>query len=239
MKPRLLDLFCGAGGAAMGYHRAGFDVVGVDIKPQPNYPFEFYKGGALAFLEGLYLYSWTLVDGEFDAIHASPPCQAYSHAGLYASRRRADHPRLIAATRDLLTRTGLPYVIENVEDARRELIEPVMLCGSLVGLPDLERHRYFETNWPLLVPSHCQHGVRGRARFPGTTRADGSRPNSAIVNQMASGVTHQMLADAMGIDWLPAPGRKRPTPELCEAIPPAYTELIGHQLMSYLKAVAA
>lgn len=241
-RPLLLDLFCGAGGAAMGYSRAGFEVVGVDIKPQPRYPFEFVHADALTVLRQLDQGIDIGVTGKrewwdvtFDAIHASPPCQAYTHAKHMGNRGRDDHPDLLAPTRDLLKQAGLPYVIENVPDS--PMLEHVVLCGSSAGLPDLERHRWFETNWPLMVPP-CAHGVRGAARFPGTPRANGSKPDSRIVNLMASGTSHEMLAEAMGIDWMP-PSGWRPTQELRNAIPPAYTEFIGTQLMAHLKATVA
>ena len=121
-RPRLLDLFCGAGGAAMGYHRAGFDVVGVDIKPQPHYPFEFHKGNVFQLSR-----NYRFVEG-FDAIHASPPCQAYSSA----TREPAKHPDLYQCTRVLLQEAGLPYVIENVIGAPYG--HGVVLCGSMFGL---------------------------------------------------------------------------------------------------------
>jgi C-5 cytosine-specific DNA methylase len=148
VKPRLLDLFCGAGGAAVGYSRAGFEIVGVDIEPQPNYPFEFWQGDALLTLSE---YPW---EGRWDAIHASPPCQGYANVTLWRGDQE-EHPRLIEPTRELLKQTGLPYVLENV---RTEALEnPIMLCGSQLGLP-IRRHRYFETNWDgfALMPS-CQH----------------------------------------------------------------------------------
>lgn len=230
VKPRLLDAYCGAGGTTRGYQLAGFHVTGIDIHPQPNYIGDaFIQADALEYLAGDL--------STFTAIHCSPPCQAFTHAKHMANRGRKDHPRLIEPTRRLLIATGLPYVIENVEDAKSELLNPAMLCGSSVGLVNLERHRYFETNWPLLVPP-CSHGQRGKACFPGTPRADGTRPLSTIVNQMASGITHDVLAEAMGIDWMPTRG-KRPSRELCEAIPPAYTELIGHQLAQHLRSRAA
>ena len=132
MKPRLLDLFCGAGGAAMGYHRAGFEVIGVDIKPQPHFPLEFHQADALEFsLEG------------YDAYHASPPCQAFSTIAKQIRTMRPgkySHPDLIAPTRDCLVATDKPYVIENVRGA--SLISPVQLCGSWFGL-DLHRLRIF------------------------------------------------------------------------------------------------
>ncbi len=223
---RLLDLFCGAGGAAKGYADAGFEVVGVDIKPQPNYPFRFIRSEALRYLADP---PWT-----FDAIHASPPCQAYTHARVLGHRGRSDHPELIEETRRLLRDTGLPYVIENVKGAPLE--NPVMLCGSAFGL-DVERHRLFETNFPLMAPG-CVHGQQAPNRFPGTPRHDGSRPLSRIVNPMSKDCSHEDFARAMGIDWMPKAGF-RPTNELREAIPPRFTEHIGGYLMTHLQAVAA
>ena len=141
MRPRLLDLFCGAGGAGMGYHRAGFDVVGVDIEPQPRYPFRFVQGDALLILQSR---SWMAQLGPFDAIHASPPCQAFSVASKY--RGTADrHEDLLTPARDQLKQTGLPWVIENVPGA--PMRADFKLCGCVVGLPELERERWFETNW--------------------------------------------------------------------------------------------
>lgn len=132
---------------------------------------------------------------------------------------------------------GRPYVIENVETAAAELVSPVKLCGSSLGIVDVERHRLFESNVALLVPP-CAHGLRGPARFPGTPRFDGSRPESRIVNQMASGISHEVMAAAMGVDWIPAGNSFRPTQELRNAIPPAYTEYIGRLLLESLERVA-
>ena len=142
-KPRLLDLFCGAGGAAMGYHRVGFEVVGVDIKPQPHYPFEFHQADALTFpLEG------------FAAYHASPPCQGYS-AMQHFIRCRRDHPDLLAPTRERLQSTGRLYVIENVGGS--PLQGHLMLCGTMFGLPII-RHRFFECPWlHLILLPPCNH----------------------------------------------------------------------------------
>ena len=140
-RPRLLDLFCGAGGAATGYHRAGFDVVGVDIKPQPNYPFEFHRADAMA---------WPL-DG-FDAIHASPPCQHYAPVTRWRGSAD-DHPDLVEATRVRLIGSGSVWVMENVPGA--PLRPDYMLCGSMFGIP-VKRHRWFETSWrPLMVDGGC------------------------------------------------------------------------------------
>lgn len=216
-RPRLLDLFCCAGGAAVGYHRAGFEVVGVDIEDRPLYPFEFHRADALDFP----------LDG-YDAIHASPPCQAFTHARHLGNRGRTDHPRLIEPMRARLQAAGVPYVIENVERALPELRDPVLLCGSMFGL-QVERHRLFELGRFAVLAPTCQHYAYGEPRYPSTPRANGTRPLSRIVNPMASGVDHTLFADAMGIDWLPARGR-RPTLELHEAIPPAYTEYLGGYL---------
>ena len=127
-------------------------------------------------------------------------------------------------------------MIENVEDAKAFLVSPVTLCGSSLGLPDLERHRCFESNVAMLVPP-CAHGLRGAARFPGTPRANGTRPLSRIANPMASGISHEVFAEAMGIDWMPATGF-RPSRELHEAIPPCYTEFVGEQLIATLQRSA-
>jgi DNA (cytosine-5)-methyltransferase 1 len=218
MKPRLLDLFCGAGGAAMGYHRAGFEVVGVDINPQPHYPFEFHQADALTFP----------LDG-FDVIHASPPCQGYTPM---SNRWRANgaakrvHPRLIGPVRDRLGASRAAWIIENVPGAP---IRPdVKLCGYSFGLR-VHRHRLFETEaFILSVPFSCRGwedhvGIYGD--HPGGrlwTRRDGHKPL-----RRADSVTDAQ--DAMGIDWMPR------WSELKEAIPPAYTEWIGGQLLAALK----
>src|SRR5262249_43670921 len=135
MRPRLLDLFSGAGGAAMGYHRAGFDVVGVDIKPQSRYPFEFHHANALDFTE------WCPLVGRVDAIHASPPCQIFSVATQHA---RANHQDMLTPTRELLEHIGLPWVIENVP--RAPMRADYKLCGCMFGLGRLQRQRWFETS---------------------------------------------------------------------------------------------
>jgi len=234
-RPRLLDVFCGAGGAAMGYHRAGFDVVGVDLRPQPNYPFRFMQDDALAYAESFE--EFRPFDPKFcpfDAIHASPPCQAYTRANGGWTGRLADdrHPDLVAETRDRLRATGLPYVIENVVGA--PLLEPVMICGTTLGL-NVKRHRLFESNVALMVPPCSGHerdyvicfggGVRGRAHQLGRTWN-----NSGPILRRSTLPLERGQA-AMEIDWMDRY-------ELSQAIPPAYTELIGHQLMQHLKAAA-
>jgi SAM-dependent methyltransferase len=150
-KPRLLDLFCGAGGAAKGYQRAGFYVVGVDIKPQPHYcGDEFHQGDALTYpLEG------------FDAYHASPPCQGYSIMLNLPWLRDKKYPMLIQPVRELLLAVGKPYIIENVGGARyrtsrQDGLKAAFLCGQMFGLP-IFRHRYFETNWFWMQPGHPKH----------------------------------------------------------------------------------
>jgi len=219
MRPRLLDLFCGAGGAAVGYHRAGFDVVGVDIAPQPNYPFEFVKADAL---EGLGQ-GWWLGRGlphlttDFDAIHASPPCQRYIRSG---NVDRAKHPDLLGATRDALVESGLPWVIENVPGA--PMRPDAVLCGSMFGLA-IRRHRWFELSWGVPVL---------------TLGCDHSRPITGVYGHphgyegawygMLPG-NHETWAREMDIDWMT-------TSELTDAIPPAYTEFIGTQLLDHLNA---
>lgn len=210
MKPRLLDLFCGAGGCSRGYADAGFEVVGVDIEPQPNYPYEFRRDDALEFLrESLYAIDY------YDAIHASPPCQAYSRTDKLNATQ---HPDLIAETRDLLRATGLPYVIENVKGAPLE--NPQLLEGQMFGL-NTHRPRLFETSWgyeaPLLRPPPPRQTKMGRKTKPGEAM------------QVVGNFTGMEDAQrAMGIDWM---SRK----ELAQAIPPAYTEHIGSYLMAHLE----
>ena len=142
-RPRLLDLYSCAGGAAVGYHRAGFDVVGVDIAFQKNYPYEFHQGDALDYVAGH--------GHEFDAIHASPPCQAFTNAQRIQGR---DHPDHVAATRSALQLIGKPWIIENVPGA--PLNNPVELCGAMFGLTTY-RHRLFESNIQLTTPPHPIH----------------------------------------------------------------------------------
>jgi DNA (cytosine-5)-methyltransferase 1 len=219
---RLLDLFCGAGGAAMGYHRAGFDVVGVDIRPQPNYPFEFHQADAMEILRW-WANDW-LNPLDFDAIHASPPCQGYSTQTADPSK----HPRLIEPARALLKELGRPYVIENVEGARKHLIDPVRLCGSMFGL-DLRRHRYFETNWPL-EPVPCDHGwqtPRFRSLDMSMVRAGKLASVVGVHGHINYEGEFPLRCKAMGIDWMT-------NDELVEAIPPLYTQHIGEYLYDHI-----
>ena len=242
VRPRLLDLFCGAGGAAVGYHRAGFDMVGVDNRPQPNYPFAFIQGDALDVAE----WAWPSCGYDFptgfDAVHASPPCQAHSTIGKQIrklGRTTNEHLDLVAPTRELLQAIGLPYVIENVPGA--PLLNPVQLCGSWFGL-DVRRHRIFETTFPMLG-TPCSHYWQ-TPRFRSLDQRRG--PKSVVPvhgsSQLASVVgvhghlnyagEQELRKQAMGIDWM--------SPyELTQAIPPAYTELIGHQLMAHVRQAVA
>jgi DNA (cytosine-5)-methyltransferase 1 len=217
---RILDLFCGAGGAAKGYADAGFEVVGVDINPQPRYPFVFIQDDAIDFLRDL-VHRWHA--GRFDAIHASPPCQAYSDLQKQSKR---DYPDLLAPTRNLLKKIGLPYIIENVETAPLE--NPVILCG--VFFPELRviRHRGFETNFPLKEPPHLPHPLcfTHDKRKPHYGKLD---PYKDYVMVNGGGNCPKDAAeDAMNINWM----LKR---ELNEAIPPSYTRYIGEQLRDYLR----
>lgn len=217
---RLLDLFSGAGGAGMGYSRAGFDVVGVDIDPQPNYPFEFHQGDALEFL---------LEHGhEFDAIHASPPCQSFLSLGALnrALGREYDYPNLIGPTRELLKSSGKPYVIENVQDAKASLINPVRICGTALHLP-LRRHRLFESNMPL-IGLGCEHSRYTIPRYWTSYRPNGERRLSTVVQVYGNGGDVHEWPKAMGIDWMTSD-------DLREAIPPAMTMFIGEQLVTEMK----
>lgn len=219
-RPRLLDLFCKAGGAAEGYHRAGFDVVGVDIEPQPHYPFEFVQAD---WWESLFDLA-----SDADVIHASPPCQGYS---VTASLHDREYPKLIERVRGALTLSCRPFVIENVAGARSAMSNPVTLCGSSFGL-GVRRHRLFETSWPIQWPPPCAHYLQ-----PEPIDVTGTGGPAARENRNGGGIHRkpQNLAHArevMGIDWM---SRR----ELAEAIPPAYTQFIGEQLLAHIQEAAA
>jgi DNA (cytosine-5)-methyltransferase 1 len=210
--PRLLDLFCCQGGASVGYMRSGFEVVGVDIDPQPRYPFEFHQADALKFA----LEHHT----EYDAFHASPPCQAHTNAQRIQGN---NHPDFIAATRALFELIGKPWVIENVPGA--PLANPVELCGAMFSGLSTYRHRLLESNVPLVVQYHPAHAAR-TAKM-GRQPADGEFMH--VVGNF-SGVEKGRAA--MGIDWMTRDG-------LREAIPPIYSEHIGRQLLAHLAAGVA
>lgn len=212
---KLLDLFCGAGGAAVGYHRAGFEVVGVDHRPMPRYPFPFIQADALAMLD----------DDEFcqqfDVIHASPPCQAYSIMKSSTKRYGKQHPQLIEPVREKLQRTNRSWVIENVPGA--PLRGAIVLCGAQFGLRTY-RHRVFESN-VLLLSSPCKHLHNAKTAKQGRRVKEGE---FITVTGCFSGA--EIGRQAMGIDWM----RRA---ELTQAIPPAYTHYIGEQLMYALRTV--
>lgn len=211
---KLLDLFSGAGGAAMGYYRAGFtDITGVDLAPQPRYPFRFVQADALGFLRGL-------ISGgnanRFDLIHASPPCQGYSRMRFLPWLRDNDYPLLIDETRELLEESGVPYVIENVSDAP---LDGGLLCGASLGL-SLSRHRRFECRPFILFPPCPGHNVIEPGRASLSTRYSRSGGVTGVMNGVSA-------EEATEIDWM----IRR---ELAQAIPPAYTEYIGNQMRALL-----
>jgi DNA (cytosine-5)-methyltransferase 1 len=206
-RPVLLDLFCGAGGVAVGYHRAGFDVVGVDVEPQPHYPFPFIQADAVTFpVRGVH------------AIHASPPCQAYVRSGMFDHSRHID---LLPSVRSRLEATSVPWVIENVPGA--PMRADFRLCGCMFGL-GVKRERWFETSWEAFsLRAPCFHpepviGVYGHPR--GRHSKNGKPWGWGNLDDWAH---------AMQIDWMSGP-------ELAQAIPPAYTEFVGAQLLQYLRS---
>lgn len=230
MTPLLLDLFSGAGGCARGYQQAGFKTIGVDKVPQPRYAGdEFHQADALAVLQFLNAGNeWQgHVLTDFAAIHASPPCQAYSSMGQKHAATQASHPMLIVPLRGLLAASGLPYVIENVVGARDALDHPVLLCGRALGM-GVARHRLFECSFPTFATQCACRGdelpiygkLDGRRLW---TRTDGSELRAAKTLTQASIV--------MGIHWME-------WSELTQAIPPAYTEHVGGYLMAEIRARA-
>lgn len=221
-RPRLLDLFSGAGGAAVGYHRAGFDVVGVDIEPHDDYPYELIVADAVAFLERLVAggtWEWTGL-GVFDVIHASPPCPRYSRAT--AERHRDNHPDLLGPVLDALRSWGGTWVVENVPGA--PLPDPVMVCGRAMGLRWTRRHRLFASSVPLFSPG-CACG----SESPYGVTGDGPEIRDYARNgRKARSVQH--AGEVMGIDWMTR------WDDLADAIPPVMTEFIGSQLLDHLAA---
>lgn len=201
----------------MGYHRAGFDVVGVDIAPQPRYPFTFVQAHALEYLDGFTDPNHTIADA-FDAIHASPPCQRYSFiTAVHGAQTVNEHPDLIQPVRSRLVATGLPFVIENVPGA--PLNAWLLLCGSMFSL-EVRRHRLFEGAVPMMAPSTCNHSESAVPVY-GHTGAGANRGRERERGR-SNGVADWRRA--MGIDWMGVD-------ELAEAIPPAYTEWIGRHLL--------
>ena len=265
MKPRLLDLYCGAGGAAKGYADCGFEVTGVDIRPQANYPFPFIQDDALEYLpkHGL----------DYDAYHASPPCQGYSIMRNLPWLKDKEYPMLIESTRELLNETGKPWVIENVMGAK---LAAGFLCGTMFG-KRFYRHRAFEANWLWLSPPHLQHRVtikpypRDNRNFvcPDEVPPTGVVHPGRLINKRARKIVFSDTEDSRGIkSW---PGRRTEGGhglttwsengiaggvahtagiraaraemecdwmtryEVTQAIPPCYTRFIGAQLMKWLE----
>lgn len=233
MRLRALDLFCCAGGASMGLHKAGFEVVGVDLRPQPRYPFEFHQADALTFP----------LDG-FDFIWASPPCQA--HTAMKTMHNAKEHEDLIPETRERLRSSGIPYVIENVVGA--PLSNTFLLCGTMFGLgvedADLQRHRIFEPSFHVGLLPQCQHGARAtigvygghvrnrkRARTIGVY-GEGARDSRRKFDKGVPDFTVDQGREAMGIDWMTIA-------ELSQAIPPAYAEFIGRAAIEHIQAMRA
>lgn len=201
-RPKALDLYCGAGGAAMGLERAGYSVTGVDILPQKNYPFAFSFGNALdADLSG------------YDLVWASPPCQNHSRMSGCREGLRDKYLSLIAATREKLKAWGGPWIIENVVGAPLE--NPVMLCGAMFSLKTY-RHRIFESNVSLTVPHHPKHDKK-------SSKA-GHWKNGTLVSVAGNCAPIALAREAMEIDWTTGA-------ELAEAVPPAFSEYLARQTL--------
>lgn len=220
MRPRLLDLFAGAGGSSVGYDRAGFEVVGVDVRPQPHFPFRFVQMDALEAVR-------TMAAG-FDVIHASPPCQRFSD--LAKRNGNADEwPDLIGPIRALLRKTGKPYIIENVEGA--PLRDPIMLCGTMFPGLRVLRHRLFESKIPLVAPDHGRHPL---VYTMDKRKAHYGKLDERTAFVQVTGGGNCSIAEArsaMGIDWMTKA-------EINEAIPPAYTFFLGAQLLAAIERAA-
>jgi DNA (cytosine-5)-methyltransferase 1 len=223
-RPVILDAFCGAGGAAKGYHDAGFDVVGVDVEPQPRYPYEFHRGDAM---------TWPL--NGFDAIHASPPC--HDHSTVTGRNRKANGVKgtrwMLEATLRRIIAAGVPFIVENVETAEFPPgVFRIRLCGSAFGL-DVQRHRWFATNVPMLEPPCAHHLQPPRFRSLDSRRKDGALSRVVGVHGHLNYAGERELREqAMGIDWMTVA-------ELSQALPPAYTNWLGEQLLVHLAAAVS
>lgn len=217
MKPLAIDFFCCQGGCSAGLVAAGFDVLGVDIVPQSRYPFAFVRADAVRDFAALVrVYRPAVVLG-------SPPCQRWTRAQVIQGR---EHPALIAPFRERCRESGLPYVIENVEGARDELVDPVMLCGLMFGLRT-DRHRLFESNIPLAAPTHPT-GPRGAEDHRDMPKTKMGRPfQPGELRQYVGNFQGSDAARAdLGVPWMNRDGIR-------ECIPPAYGEHVGRLLMNY------
>lgn len=234
-RPRLLDLFCGAGGAAMGYHRAGFEVVGVDLVAQPHYPFEVFQADAFAMVQDILGGCWhenyhksalpgmlPACLGHFDVIHASPPCQ--DHTSFAPMNKPNGSGWMLNAIIERLTPLDVPWIVENV--GRADIPASVILCGSMFGLR-VRRHRKFVSNMALLQPS-CQHqGHDFVGVYSDHPQIDRPHPDGFTRKPRAGSLKEAQ--EAMGIDW-------GDWEAVRQAIPPAYTEFIGRQLIDHVAA---
>lgn len=235
-KPRLLDLFCGEGGAGTGYAEAGFEVTGVDLDAArlARYPFTHHRADAIEFL---------LEYGQdFDAVHASPPCTGYSRGTAAVPDRLARYDRLIAATREALDLLGKPYIIENVEDAKAELLNPLTLCWSNFRVPGsvldddgtplwMRRHRLFEANFDLWPADECHHpaSIQCAGAYGGARR---DKVEARTIRKGGYVPSVEVMRELLGTPWMSEKG--------CQlSIPPAYTRHLGTQLLAQLEQAAA
>jgi DNA (cytosine-5)-methyltransferase 1 len=222
MAYKILDLYCCAGGASVGYNQAGFEVVGVDKDEQKEYPFEFIQGDAIEICKK--------IGHKFDAIHASPPCQHFTKYNNCRKDLKSKYEDLIEPTRQVLIDSGKPYIIENVVGA--PLIDPFTLCGSMFGL-DVRRHRLFESN-VAIFNLQCNHKVWQPNRFPGGRSRERGHARvkcRATVEIGRWNIPLKTQQEAMGIDWITN------LRKLSESIPPAYTKFIGWQIINYLDSL--
>ncbi|MFD7794362.1 SAM-dependent methyltransferase [Streptomyces sp. NPDC059759] len=210
---RLLDTYCCQGGASMGYHLAGFTVEGVDLHPQPRYPFPFHRGDAVEFIREH--------GHKYDVITGSPTCRRWTNAQRIQGN---EHPDLITPTRAAMQATGKPYVIENVEGAAAAMLDPLLLCGAMFGLRTY-RHRLFESNLPLGTRLHPRH-LAPLAKMGRPVR-DGE-----FMHVVGNFTDAARAREVMGMPWASRDG-------LREAIPPAYTRFLGEQIATALTEVAA